>query len=106
MTRNRKDLDTAKWKQIRKLVLARDHHTCHYCQAHANSVDHIIAPSIAPERAFDLDNLVAACTPCNSARGSAQRAAKSIFFEPSSTPSTTAFLSLPKRIEPDSSPFK
>lgn len=105
MKRERSDLDTAQWKRIRKAVLNRDQHTCTYCGQQATSVDHIIPPSAAPERKHDMDNLVAACIPCNSKRGGAQRIARQIFLGSSPTPSITADFSLPARIWPDASPF-
>ena len=54
------------WKARRAFVLARDHRVCHWCGGHANTADHVTP--IADGGGHELTNLVAACTPCNSAR--------------------------------------
>jgi hypothetical protein len=61
-------LRTRKWKEQRKRVLNRDHHTCTYCGDVANSVDHVI-PRVAGGD-DSMDNLVSACMKCNSRKGS------------------------------------
>ena len=48
-------------------VLERDRHRCHYCSAPANIADHYIP--LAAGGPDTEENLVAACTPCNSAKG-------------------------------------
>jgi len=55
------------WLHVRALVLARDHHVCHYCGGRANSVDHL-HPLVRGGTPYDPRNLVAACVRCNSAR--------------------------------------
>jgi 5-methylcytosine-specific restriction endonuclease McrA len=50
-------------------VLERDAYTCHWCGRPAGTVDHVIARALGGTDA--LTNLVAACSPCNSARGAA-----------------------------------
>lgn len=55
------------WRRIRLQVLRRDNYICHYCGAPATVVDHVKA--VARGGKSSLDNLVAACSPCNSAKG-------------------------------------
>lgn len=61
-------LRTRHWKKQRLLVLNRDAHTCVYCGDVATSVDHVI-PRVAGGD-DSMDNLVSACTRCNSRKGS------------------------------------
>jgi hypothetical protein len=80
--RQREHYGTGQWKKIRLSVLARDGYICAYCgNGEANTVDHIIslAKGGAP---YDLDNLVACCLSCNSAKGDKN----AFFFTQSSTP--------------------
>ena len=44
--KNRPDLKTADWKTLRLAILQRDAHTCAYCGAEADTVDHIIPASM------------------------------------------------------------
>lgn len=63
----------ARWRKIRQRILKRDGHRCVYCGALARSVDHVIPRSSWPEGVPGVDdpaNLVAACVPCNSRKGS------------------------------------
>lgn len=54
------------------LVLARDEHVCYWCGGYATTADHW--PVARSEGGPDtLDNLVAACGPCNFARGARLR---------------------------------
>jgi 5-methylcytosine-specific restriction endonuclease McrA len=62
--------DSRKWRAFRLTILARDSYTCVYCNQPANSVDHLVPVSKAPDMAFSPDNCVSACTKCNSAKGS------------------------------------
>lgn len=55
------------WQTIRRIVLGRDDHTCEYCGAKATHVDHVYPVSRGGSN--DLDNLVAACAPCNMSKG-------------------------------------
>ena len=66
-----------RWKQIRLKVLNRDNFTCQYgwagCLVKANIAAHKEPFSdIYDPRAFDEDNLIASCAPCN-AREQAMR---------------------------------
>lgn len=65
--------NTSKWRRIRLEVLARDHHLCQIaldgvCIGQAEVVDHVV-PIVAGGDPFDLENLRAACRPCNSTLG-------------------------------------
>lgn len=51
------------WKQIRRRVLARDHHTCVMCGAPANQVDHIVRG-----QDHSLGNLRSLCEHCHMVR--------------------------------------
>ncbi len=64
--RERRRLGEGDWERLRFQVLTRDNHTCHYCGNPANAVDHKIA--LAKGGSSDLENLVAACKPCNSSK--------------------------------------
>ncbi len=53
----------------RKAVYSRDGGRCRYCQAAENlSIDHLCPPRLGGTHA--LENLVTACRPCNSKKGS------------------------------------
>jgi 5-methylcytosine-specific restriction protein A len=54
---------TTHWKSTRLRILRRDSHTCVYCGAPAETVDHIVAS--AHGGSDDDTNLVAACESCN-----------------------------------------
>jgi 5-methylcytosine-specific restriction endonuclease McrA len=47
----------------RRLVLARDGHSCQYCGRHADTIDHIQPRSRGGKNVWE--NCVAACRPCN-----------------------------------------
>lgn len=55
------------WAAIRLQVLQRDLHICQHCGGEATEVDHVIPKAAGGKD--DLDNLVAACKPCNSRKG-------------------------------------
>ena len=56
-----------KWNAVRVKALTRDDYTCRYCGGDADCVDHVVPVS---QGGLDtLDNAVAACTECNSAKG-------------------------------------
>lgn len=60
--------DPRGWTMTRAAVLARDNYTCIYC----GSVDDIACDHVHPRSRGGLDimeNLVAACKPCNSSKG-------------------------------------
>jgi 5-methylcytosine-specific restriction enzyme A len=54
------------WYRTSRLILIRDNHICHYCGAHATTVDHVI--SKAKGGSDDHTNLVAACASCNASK--------------------------------------
>lgn len=66
------------WRRVRPIVLARDEHRCQIhgprCTGQGTDVDHRI-PLDEGGAPFDLDNLRAACPPCNRGRGQARLAA-------------------------------
>jgi 5-methylcytosine-specific restriction endonuclease McrA len=47
----------------RRSVFARDGHSCQYCGAAAESIDHVVPRSRGGKHAWE--NVVAACRPCN-----------------------------------------
>ena len=63
--------DDATWRRVRLLVLQRDGYQCRIngpkCETVANQVDHIV-PIDAGGRRLDMNNLRAACGPCNGGR--------------------------------------
>ena len=73
--KGRGDLKTYSWKMLRQRVLERDGRECQIrgprCQGVANEVDHIIPKVYGGDN--NLDNLRAACKPCNSAAGARVR---------------------------------
>jgi 5-methylcytosine-specific restriction endonuclease McrA len=56
-------------RQLCAFVLERDHYRCRWCGNPADTVDHIIARALGGTDS--TDNLTAACSACNSARGAA-----------------------------------
>lgn len=52
------------YRRVRDAVLDRDEYTCRYCGGPADTVDHIIP--VAHREDNSMENLVAACMPCNS----------------------------------------
>jgi 5-methylcytosine-specific restriction endonuclease McrA len=59
-------------RRLRLIVLERDGHRCRHCGAPATTADHYPIAK-ADGGPTTLDNLVAACTPCNSRSGAATR---------------------------------
>ena len=57
------------WKRVRLAVLSRDGYRCHWCGGTANEADHLKSIDERPDLALDLENIVAACKPCNASRG-------------------------------------
>lgn len=52
-----------RWGRLRSIILERDNHTCRYCDAAAEHVDHVI-----PRSRGGLNapwNLIASCASCN-----------------------------------------
>jgi 5-methylcytosine-specific restriction endonuclease McrA len=74
-----------KYKEVRLKALARDGYVCYYCGAENKdmTIDHIIPISKAPELAIDIENMVTACKPCNSSKGSRSQG---VFLERERTP--------------------
>jgi 5-methylcytosine-specific restriction endonuclease McrA len=74
-----------KYKEVRLKALARDGYVCFYCGAENKdmTIDHIIPISVAPELAIDIENMVTACKPCNSSKGSRSQG---VFLERMRTP--------------------
>jgi 5-methylcytosine-specific restriction endonuclease McrA len=60
-----------KYKEVRLKKLAMDGWVCFYCgyEGKDMTIDHVIPVSKAPELAIDINNMVSACKPCNSAKG-------------------------------------
>jgi hypothetical protein len=101
MNESHRELGTQRWKNQRLRVLKRDGYICQYCGNDASQVDHVI-----PRKAggsHDLDNLVACCAPCNSAKG----AKEGLFLGATSTPPVFSGFPSPMQSEPMlDSPFK
>lgn len=83
-----------KYKEVRLKALARDGYVCFYCghEGKEMTIDHIIPISKAPELAIDIDNMVTACKPCNSSKGSRSQGS---FLAQKRTP-----LDFPARLSP------
>ena len=95
-----------KYKEVRLEALARDGYVCFYCGAENKdmTIDHIIPISKAPELAIDIDNMVTACKPCNSSKGSRSQGA---FLERKRTPlDFSAFPSPTRSVIHQDSPFQ
>jgi 5-methylcytosine-specific restriction endonuclease McrA len=92
------------YKAFRLKVLARDQWTCQYCQAPADTVDHVIPVSQAPDLVVSFDNALACCKSCNSAKGARSQG---VFLARQATP-----LVFPSNISPtrskvhEDSPFQ
>lgn len=61
------------WQRVRLEVLERDNYSCYWCEAPANTVDHLVPVSHGGTQ--DPDLLVAACGRCNYGRGNRARPA-------------------------------
>ena len=61
-------------------MLKRDGYICAYCGNEATQVDHVISRKVGGSH--DLENLVACCAPCNSAKG----AKEGLFLGRAATP--------------------
>ena len=68
--------NSPEWKRLRLEVLHEGNHTCHWCGGKATQADHLIERDANPELALERTNIVPACRPCNSRRGSAYLAKK------------------------------
>jgi 5-methylcytosine-specific restriction endonuclease McrA len=83
---------TRKYKAQRLIVLARDGYTCVYCGQDANTVDHIVSIKAGGDP-ISLDNMIACCKRCNSAKGSRSQA---VFLAKQSTPPAFSTYASPK----------
>lgn len=95
-----------KYKEVRLKALARDGYTCYYCgyEGKDMTIDHIVPVSKAPELAIDINNMVTACKPCNSSKGSRSQG---VFLDRKRTPPVFPVLPSPTRSEiVQDSPFK
>jgi hypothetical protein len=68
---------SVEWKATRADVLRLSAYRCEWCGATTKDarleVDHIVTRLIAPERAFDLNNLRVLCKPCHDGRHTVDR---------------------------------
>lgn len=70
MVRGRQDPRVSRdYKQARLVVLARDGYVCAYCGQDATTVDHVVSIKAGGDP-VSLENMVACCKRCNSAKGS------------------------------------
>ena len=74
---------TRDYKAFRIKVLQRDQWSCFYCHMPADTVDHVIPISVAPDLVVSFENAVACCKSCNSRKGSRSQG---VFLETKSTP--------------------
>lgn len=58
--------DTARWRELRRAVLAERPLCEDGCGARSREVDHRVRVALRPELAFDRANLVALCKRCHS----------------------------------------
>jgi 5-methylcytosine-specific restriction endonuclease McrA len=101
MNESHRELGTQRWKDQRIRVLKRDGYICQYCGGDATQVDHVISRKLGGTH--DLENLVACCAPCNSAKG----AKEGLFLGVRSTP--PVFSGFPSPMQSETmldSPFK
>ena len=83
MVRGRQDPRVSqKYKKARLVVLARDGYTCAYCGQDATTVDHIQSIKSGGDP-LSLENMIACCARCNSAKGSRSQG---VFLASNSTP--------------------
>lgn len=60
------------WQRLKRRIILRDGGICHLCgQAGADTADHLVPFSAAPERVYDPTNLAAAHQRCNRIRQAA-----------------------------------
>jgi 5-methylcytosine-specific restriction endonuclease McrA len=96
--------DSRKWRALRLRILSRDGHVCGYCGQPADTVDHILPVRKHPDQAMNPDNLISACKPCNSAKGSRSQG---VFLARSFAPPVFIDYISPMQSEPMlDSPFK
>jgi 5-methylcytosine-specific restriction endonuclease McrA len=96
--------DSRRWRAFRLTILARDNYICRYCSKDATTVDHVLSIKDAPDQAFNPENCVSACQPCNSAKGSRSMG---VFLGKSFTPPVFSTYTSPMQSETMlDSPFK
>lgn len=68
----RRTYNNSQWKSVRKATLMRDDYMCMYCMANGNGnmvkaevVDHFMPIRDSYDDRYDMNNLVSACTSCN-----------------------------------------
>ena len=68
--------NSAEWKRIRQVILARDLYVCAYCGSDATEVDHIIP--VKHGGTNEESNLTAACVRCNRSKGTKSKPGQKI----------------------------
>jgi 5-methylcytosine-specific restriction endonuclease McrA len=98
---------TRTYKKQRLAVLARDNYVCFYCGNDADTADHII-PIKEHGDPIDMQNMVACCRRCNSAKGArseavflAQKATRHVFPSYTSPRTTSTVQAGPALGQPD-----
>lgn len=56
------------WRSVRAAALLRDGEICQYCGDHATTGDHVV-PTSRGGTVIDINNVLAACAPCNTSKG-------------------------------------
>lgn len=84
--------DSRHYRKRRLAVLARDGYVCAYCGQDATTVDHIVSIKAGGDP-LSLENLVACCKRCNSAKGSRSQG---VFLASAFTPPAFVGNSSPK----------
>jgi 5-methylcytosine-specific restriction endonuclease McrA len=64
---------TARWRRLRRKVLARDYGLCQQCRREGrvetgNQIDHIIRAEERPDLFYSLENLETLCGSCHSTK--------------------------------------
>ena len=96
--------NTKAYRRARIKVLNRDGHVCMYCGSSEDlTIDHVLSIKNHPELAMDMDNMVIACKPCNSRKGSRSQG---VFLAQKDTPPVFAsFISPMQSKLHEDSPF-
>jgi 5-methylcytosine-specific restriction endonuclease McrA len=85
----------------RRAIFARDEHTCQYCGARADSIDHVMPRSRGGEHSWE--NVAAACRPCNLfKRDRTPEEAGMALAAPCRAPSQSAWVVVSRSTVPDS----
>lgn len=89
--------NTRAYRAKRQVVLRRDGHVCMYCGSSDDlTIDHILPIKKHPELAMDMENMVIACKPCNSRKGSRSQG---VFLARTDTPPVFPSFPSPTRSE-------